>query len=57
MKIHKGLASVPFGPLQERAHEIYPEDIHGEGLYVNLPYGRVRYWLLGPVDGKKVRFA
>jgi len=54
MKIHKGLASVPFGPLQERAHEIYPEDMHGEGFYVNLPHGRVRYWLLGPTDGKKV---
>ena len=25
-----------------------------EGAYAQLPHGRVRYWLIGPEDGKKV---
>ena len=54
MKISKGLANVPLGALQERVHEIYPDNMHGEGQYVTLPYGRVKYWLVGPAEGKKV---
>jgi len=32
----------------------YPEDIYPGGAYVSLPYGRVRYWIMGPEDGEKV---
>jgi len=41
-------------PASSRIRSIYPEDIFPNGSYVQLPYGRVRYWLLGPEDGTKV---
>ncbi|KAK6978185.1 Alpha/Beta hydrolase protein [Favolaschia claudopus] len=46
-----GLASLP---PDSRAREIYPEDWIEGGKYVQLPMGRVRYWLVGPPNGKKI---
>jgi hypothetical protein len=34
---------------------VYPEDYYPGGEYVDLPAGRMRYWLFGPEDGKRVR--
>ncbi|KAG9121525.1 hypothetical protein FRC07_002474 [Ceratobasidium sp. 392] len=42
------------GKLKKRAHEVYPPDLYGQGHSVDLPKGRVKYWLLGPEDGKRV---
>ncbi|KAK0491615.1 Alpha/Beta hydrolase protein [Armillaria novae-zelandiae] len=42
------LATVP------QASAVYPEDFYTGGSYVELPYGRTRYWLLGPETGRKV---
>ncbi|EIW64718.1 alpha/beta-hydrolase [Trametes versicolor FP-101664 SS1] len=41
-------------PATSRIRQIYPEDLFPNGNYAQLPYGRVRYWLLGPEDGTKV---
>lgn len=49
--IHPSLATLP---KHCRSWQIYPEQIYGNGAYVSFPYGRVRYWLLGPEDGIKV---
>ncbi|TFY71975.1 hypothetical protein EVG20_g1011 [Dentipellis fragilis] len=49
--IHASLASLP---KDCKSWDIYPEDFYPGGAYVSLPFGRVRYWLLGPEDGKKV---
>ncbi|KAA1466620.1 alpha/beta-hydrolase [Dentipellis sp. KUC8613] len=49
--IHASLASLP---KHCKSWDIYPEDFYPGGAYVSLPFGRVRYWLLGPEDGKKV---
>ncbi|KAG8737641.1 hypothetical protein FRC12_017060 [Ceratobasidium sp. 428] len=40
--------------LKKRAHEVYPPDLYGQGHSVDLPKGRVKYWLIGPEDGKRV---
>ncbi|KAJ7935793.1 Alpha/Beta hydrolase protein [Mycena leptocephala] len=52
------LASFPPPPPRSlshsRARQIYVEDWIEEGGYVDLPMGRTRYWLAGPVDGKKI---
>ncbi|KAI0651800.1 alpha/beta-hydrolase [Trametes meyenii] len=37
-----------------RIRQIYPADLFPNGDYANLPYGRVRYWTLGPEEGTKV---
>jgi len=34
--------------------QLYPEDIYPNGDYYSSPFGRVRYWIVGPEDGKKV---
>ncbi|EKM59108.1 uncharacterized protein PHACADRAFT_249331 [Phanerochaete carnosa HHB-10118-sp] len=34
--------------------QLYPEDIYPNGDYYPSPYGRVRYWIVGPEDGQKV---
>ncbi|EKM59105.1 uncharacterized protein PHACADRAFT_181109 [Phanerochaete carnosa HHB-10118-sp] len=34
--------------------QLYPENIYPNGDYYPSPYGRVRYWIVGPEDGKKV---
>ncbi|KAG6887168.1 hypothetical protein C0995_000748 [Termitomyces sp. Mi166 len=49
--VHKSLASLP---PDAKSWSIYPEDFFPGGAYVALPYGRVRYWLLGPENGQKV---
>ena len=52
LAIHPSLATLD---KDCRSWQIYPEDIFAGGAYVSFPYGRVRYWLLGPEDGSKVR--
>lgn len=34
--------------------QLYPEDLYPNGDYWSSPFGRVRYWIVGPEDGKKV---
>ena len=55
LKIAPGIASLPPGPEKERILNVYPEDVYGpDGGYISLPYGRVKYALSGPKDGRKV---
>ncbi|KAI0053754.1 alpha/beta-hydrolase [Auriscalpium vulgare] len=49
--IHPSLASLSH---TSKSWDVYPEDFYDGGAYVTLPYGRVRYWMLGPEKGKKV---
>ncbi|KAJ6562249.1 Alpha/Beta hydrolase protein [Mycena capillaripes] len=49
--VEPGLASLP---LNSRARVVYSEDFMEGGAYVQLPMGRVRYWLIGPTSGKKI---
>jgi len=49
--VHGSLSSLPD---TSKSMEIYPEDIYPGGEYAELPYGKVRYWILGPESGKKV---
>ncbi|KAH9937644.1 Alpha/Beta hydrolase protein [Fomitopsis serialis] len=49
--VHHSIAALP---PDSRIRQIYPEDFFPNGGYVQLPYGRTRYWLLGPEDGVKV---
>jgi len=49
--VDPGLASLP---TNSRVRVIYSEDFMEGGAYVQLPMGRVRYWLIGPTSGKKV---
>ncbi|KAJ8517735.1 hypothetical protein ONZ45_g5096 [Pleurotus djamor] len=49
--IYPSLESLP------KAHsswDIYPEEFYDGGAYVKFPYGKVRYWLIGPEDGEKI---
>ncbi|KZV72367.1 alpha/beta-hydrolase [Peniophora sp. CONT] len=39
---------------RKRVEEIYPEDIYEGGAWFDTPYGKTRYWLVGPEQGKKV---
>jgi hypothetical protein len=54
LNIYPSLASLP---LSAKSWQIYPEDFFEGGAYVEFPYGRMRYWLIGPEKGKKVRLA
>ncbi|KAF7296721.1 Hydrolase-4 domain-containing protein [Mycena chlorophos] len=47
----RGLDSLP---PNSRVREIYPENWLEGGGYVTLPLGRVKYWIVGPENGKKV---
>ncbi|KAH9965783.1 alpha/beta-hydrolase [Russula dissimulans] len=49
--VHPSLASLGS---ETKAKDIYPEDYYPGGAYVSLPFGDVRYWLLGPEAGKKI---
>ncbi|KAF7342310.1 Hydrolase-4 domain-containing protein [Mycena venus] len=49
--VEPGLGSLP---MNSRARAVYSEDFVEGGAYVQLPLGRVRYWLIGPRSGKKV---
>ncbi|KAL0950382.1 hypothetical protein HGRIS_010344 [Hohenbuehelia grisea] len=46
-----GLAGLP---LNHTARELYPEHFYDGGAYARLLMGKVRYWLIGPVDGRRV---
>lgn len=61
-KILKGLSHAHSHPsstrttqLSKTAKELYPEYFHGDGHHVHLPMGDVKYWILGPESGTKVR--
>ncbi|KAF8308822.1 alpha/beta-hydrolase [Clavulina sp. PMI_390] len=54
IKTSHGLSEVPPSPLKTRIDEIYPEDALGKACYVDLPYGRTKYSISGPTDGRKV---
>lgn len=49
--IHTSLAHLPSS---SPSWDVYPEDLYSGGAYVNLPLGRVRYWLIGPEDGRRI---
>ncbi|KAF9030444.1 alpha/beta-hydrolase [Hymenopellis radicata] len=49
------LADLP-ADVKSQVDEVYPEDIFPGGAYVDLPIGRVRYWIFGPETGRKVVF-
>ncbi|KAI0076964.1 alpha/beta-hydrolase [Panus rudis PR-1116 ss-1] len=49
--IHESLSSLS---KDSRSWQIYPDDFFQGGAYVTFPYGKVRYWLLGPEKGKKI---
>ncbi|EGN94947.1 hypothetical protein SERLA73DRAFT_187220 [Serpula lacrymans var. lacrymans S7.3] len=49
--IHPSLSSLP---PSARSWSLYPEDFYEGGAYATFPYGRVRYWLIGPENGRKV---
>ncbi|KAF9449057.1 alpha/beta-hydrolase [Macrolepiota fuliginosa MF-IS2] len=51
LNVHPSLASLP---PNAKSWQIYPEDYYEGGAYVDFPYGRVRYWVMGPENGKKV---
>ncbi|KAJ8591238.1 alpha beta-hydrolase [Rhizopogon salebrosus TDB-379] len=49
--IHTSLAHLPSS---SPSWNIYPEDFYSGGAYANFPLGRVRYWLIGPENGRRV---
>ncbi|KIK34869.1 hypothetical protein CY34DRAFT_812597 [Suillus luteus UH-Slu-Lm8-n1] len=49
--IHASLAHLPSS---SPSWDVYPEDFYSDGAYANLPLGRVRYWLIGPEDGRRI---
>ncbi|KAF8806148.1 alpha/beta-hydrolase [Phlegmacium glaucopus] len=49
--VHPSLASLP---PTSKSWTIYPEDFYPGGGYATFPNGKVRYWLLGPENGKKI---
>ncbi|KIY68414.1 alpha beta-hydrolase [Cylindrobasidium torrendii FP15055 ss-10] len=53
-KARPGLGSLPQDVRTNIVDKLYPEDIFPGGGYADLPTGRVRYWLFGPEDGKKL---
>jgi hypothetical protein len=50
----KGEHSLAELPQTSPHWRVYPPDFYPGGAYVDLPYGRVRYWRFGPEDGKRV---
>ncbi|KAI0677170.1 alpha/beta-hydrolase [Trametes maxima] len=49
--VHSSLATLP---KTSPTWSIYPENFYDGGEYAKFPYGTVRYWLIGPEDGKRV---
>ncbi|KIK00540.1 hypothetical protein K443DRAFT_679111 [Laccaria amethystina LaAM-08-1] len=49
--LHTSLASLP---ATSKSWSIYPENYYPGGGYATFPYGRVRYWVMGPETGEKV---
>jgi len=41
-------------PVDSPLRQLYPEDLYPNGSYFKSPYGKIRYYLLGPTDGRKV---
>ncbi|KAI0741855.1 alpha/beta-hydrolase [Daedaleopsis nitida] len=50
-RIHSSLATLP---KSSRSWSLYPDTYYEGGAYARLPYGSVRYWLIGPEGGKRV---
>ncbi|KAM6496412.1 Alpha/Beta hydrolase fold [Amanita muscaria] len=48
LNVFSSLSSLPL------AWSIYPDDYYPDGAYAPLPFGKVRYWLLGPDNGQNV---
>ncbi|KAJ3935463.1 MAG: Alpha/Beta hydrolase protein [Lentinula lateritia] len=49
--LYPGLSSLP---LSCKSWKLYPEDFYQGGAYASFPYGKTRYFLMGPHDGKKI---
>ncbi|KAI0375962.1 alpha/beta-hydrolase [Pilatotrama ljubarskyi] len=49
--VHPSLATLP---KSSPTWAIYPDNFYEGGAYAKFPYGTVRYWLIGPEDGKRV---
>jgi pimeloyl-ACP methyl ester carboxylesterase len=47
VKSYPGLSSLS---RDSKAWSIYPEDFYPNGAYVSLPFGKTRYWLMGPPE-------
>ncbi|KAJ7600725.1 Alpha/Beta hydrolase protein [Mycena floridula] len=50
LRVHPSLGHLP---VTAASRLIYPSDFYPNGNYVTLPYGRVRYWLMGPEKSTK----
>lgn len=56
-KVHPGLAGLP-GPddeLRKRLKTIYPENFYEGGAYADLPFGKLRYYVVGGEFYPKVK--
>ncbi|CAE7144162.1 unnamed protein product [Rhizoctonia solani] len=42
------------GKLKKYVDDVYPPDIYGPGQTVELTKGQVKFWLIGPEEGKRV---
>ncbi|OJT09521.1 hypothetical protein TRAPUB_14020 [Trametes pubescens] len=49
--VHPSLATLP---KSSPTWSIYPDTFFDGGAYAKFPYGTVRYWLIGPEEGKRV---
>ncbi|TDL30083.1 alpha/beta-hydrolase [Rickenella mellea] len=49
--IYPSLASLP---KDFRSWSVYPEDFYDGGAYASFPFGKVRYWMIGPPNGQKI---
>ena len=55
VQVERGLGELdPESELGKGVDEVYPPDAFPGGSDVRLPNGRIKYFLLGPADGKKV---
>ncbi|PSR79227.1 hypothetical protein PHLCEN_2v7085 [Hermanssonia centrifuga] len=41
-------------PESSPLRQMFPETFYSNGNYYSSPFGRVKYWILGPADGKKI---
>ncbi|KAI0339886.1 alpha/beta-hydrolase [Trametopsis cervina] len=47
-------SSIETLPESSPLRELYPEDTYPGGAYYPSPFGRTKYWIVGPEDGQKV---